>query len=130
VNAVGLVIFMVVYPWFINTFYPQYELAADIVLMMALAQTVWGLHGIISQAAIGANRAGLDSVNRFIPIVMMPITGLILIPMMGIRGAALMNLLTACVTTIAYPLQFWLASRISFFHRKPEIQKQTVFGTE
>jgi len=130
VNGVVLVIFLLLYPWFIQTFYPQYELDTDIVLIMALAQTVWGLQGIISNAVIGANRAGLDSANRLIPIVLMPIIGLILIPMMGIRGAALMSLITACVATLAYPVQLWLSKRINFPRKKPDMQKQTLFGTE
>ncbi|MCL4251403.1 MAG: oligosaccharide flippase family protein [Anaerolineae bacterium] len=129
-NAVVLVVFLLVYPWFIDTFYPQYELANDIVLVMALAQTAWGLQGIISQAVIGANRASVDSVNRLIPIVLMPVIGLILIPMLGVRGAALMSLITGCAAVIAFPVQLWLSKRIKFPRRKSEIQKQTVFGTE
>ncbi|MCC6616425.1 MAG: oligosaccharide flippase family protein [Anaerolineae bacterium] len=131
VNAVGLVIFVLLYPWVIETFYPQYLLEADIVLIMALAQTIWGLQGIISNAVIGINRAGVDSVNRLIPLIFMPIVGLILIPQFGIRGAAMMNFLTACVTITAYPIQFWLAKRLKFAQPRPEIQqKQSAFGTE
>ncbi|MCA9907753.1 MAG: oligosaccharide flippase family protein, partial [Anaerolineae bacterium] len=44
INAVVLVVFLLLYPWAIRTFYPQYELATDIALYMALAQTMWGLH--------------------------------------------------------------------------------------
>ncbi|MCA9906363.1 MAG: hypothetical protein KC547_21050, partial [Anaerolineae bacterium] len=130
INAVVLVVFLLLYPWAIRTFYPQYELATDIALYMALAQTMWGLHGIISQAVVGANRASLESVNRLIPLVMLPLTGIILIPMMGVRGAALMNFITSCVTVAAFPLQLWLSRRIKFPRRNPEMQKQTVFGTE
>ncbi|MCA9910129.1 MAG: hypothetical protein KC519_15835, partial [Anaerolineae bacterium] len=81
-------------------------------------------------AVVGANRASLESVNRLIPLVMLPLTGIILIPMMGVRGAALMNFITSCVTVAAFPLQLWLSRRIKFPRRKPEMQKQTVFGTE
>jgi O-antigen/teichoic acid export membrane protein len=105
INTIGLILFGLLYEWIITTFFgSDYLLPLRVALIMAIAQSLWGLHGIISNAMIGINSAAIEALNRILLVIVFPILGFILIPAFGIEGAALMNLSGSIIGLIAFPV--------------------------
>lgn len=97
--------FLLVYPWFIQTFIqPNYLLPISTVVIMILGQVAYGLHGVITGAIIGQNRNLVGLVSRIILTVCLYVACYALIPSMGIDGAALANLIAAGIAVLTYPL--------------------------
>jgi O-antigen/teichoic acid export membrane protein len=108
VLAASLVIgigFLVVYPWFITTFIqPEYLLPTATVLVIILAQVVFGLHGVVTGVVVGQSRTGVEFASRLIIVVALYSACYLLIPTQGVLGAALANLIAAVVGLLTYPL--------------------------
>lgn len=97
--------FLVIYPWFIQTFIqPEYLLPIPTVVIMILGQVAYGLHGVITGALLGQNRTVVGLVSRIILTVCLYIACYALIPSMGIDGAAFANLIAAGIAVLTYPL--------------------------
>lgn len=104
-SAVMGIVFLLVYPWFIQTFIqPDYLLPMPTVLVMILAQVAYGLHGVLTGVVMGQNRTIVELFSRVIMTVCLYVACYSLIPTFGIGGAALANLITAVVALLTYPL--------------------------
>lgn len=105
VNAVLSVIFLVMYPWFITTFIQaDYLLPTSTVLVIILAQVVFGMHGIMTGVIVGQSRTGVELVSRLIIVICLYSACYALIPSYGVMGAALANLIAAVAGVLTYPL--------------------------
>jgi O-antigen/teichoic acid export membrane protein len=107
-------VFLVVYPWLLDTFFsPSYRLPLLTVLLMIISQTLYGIHGILCNVAIGKNQAGVELIGRLIILVLLYGGGTLLIPMFGVQGAALTNVIVAAVVVVTFPLVTKLHSRLT-----------------
>jgi hypothetical protein len=83
------------------------------VLLMIISQTLYGIHGILCNVAIGKNQAGVELIGRLIILVLLYSGGSLLIPMFGVQGAALTNVIVAAVVVVTFPLVTKLHSRLT-----------------
>ncbi|MFN8447213.1 MAG: oligosaccharide flippase family protein [Anaerolineae bacterium] len=102
-NGAALIVFALCYQWFVGTFInPDYVVPMDIMLMMALSEVLFGFHGIITAVVVGGNNPQLETVSRIIIVITALVVGMILIPSLGLRGAALMKLACGMVSLVTY----------------------------
>jgi O-antigen/teichoic acid export membrane protein len=102
-NGVALLVFMVTYSWFVGTFFgTNYVLDGGIVLIMALAEIIFVVHGVITAAIVGGYNPRLETISRGIALACALGLGLLLVPSYGIAGAALTNLFSAIIAVGIY----------------------------
>ena len=103
VNGVVLLVFMLTYRWFVGTFFGlNYVLDTTVVLMMALAEITFVVHGVITAVIIGGDNPRLETISRGIALGGALVLGLALVPTYGMAGAALGNLLSAIISVGIY----------------------------
>ncbi len=133
VNSIAILGFLVVYPLFVGRFYSEYLLPLDVVFFQALAQSIWGVHGILTSAFIGLNRASMETMSRALLLIVLTVSGLILVPQFGVRGAALMSLIGSIAAVASYPLLLAIPKLWRRLRNEPEPtahMRSTIFGTE
>jgi O-antigen/teichoic acid export membrane protein len=103
VSAIGLVVFAALYPWFVITFVGgAYYVSLLFGLLMAASAIVYGLHAILTSYLIGSNRPGLETASRAVMAVVLLASGLVLVPSLGVFGAAWANVLCAVAGVLCY----------------------------
>jgi O-antigen/teichoic acid export membrane protein len=111
-NVILIIVFLVAYEPLVRLFFSEaYIIPIHIVLIMALAQSLLGVQNILSNTLLGMNRAWLDTANRAITLVASPVTGLLLIPPLGLLGAALASLIGVGAYLVSFPVLIWWARR-------------------
>lgn len=100
--AVGAV-FLLFYPWVIQTFFSlEYLLDQSTMLIMIIAQSLFGLHGVLSGVVLGQGRASLEFISRVVILAGLYIGGMLLIPAHGVAGMAGASLITAVAGIAVY----------------------------
>jgi O-antigen/teichoic acid export membrane protein len=100
-------VFLLLYPWFVTTFFDaSYLLPVPQVLLMIVAQTLGGIHGILAGVVVGRNRPTVEFINRLLWVICLYASCYLLIPRLGIEGAILAGLLTVivCIAAFLIPL--------------------------
>ncbi|MGF1504246.1 MAG: oligosaccharide flippase family protein [Anaerolineae bacterium] len=103
VNVVLFIGYAVAGRWVIGLIFGQeyvFELATG--LMLAIAQILFGIHGVTTAYLVGSNRPHLETISRFVAVVAMLSLSLILIPRMEQIGAALAVLVGATAALGVY----------------------------
>lgn len=89
VNIVGLALYLLLYRWFVVTFFgADYFLNMQFALIMALAEVAGGTHAVVSAVFFGSGRVQVDTISRLGMLVLMWGLGVVLIPTCGLMGAA------------------------------------------
>jgi O-antigen/teichoic acid export membrane protein len=102
-NGVTLLIFMATYAWFVGSFFGMnYVLDGGIVLIMALAEIIFVVHGVITAAIVGGYNPRLETLSRGIALACALGLGLVLVPAYGIAGAALTQFFSAIIAVGIY----------------------------
>lgn len=106
-NFFGLVIYAVAYnPFVEKLFGSRYVVSPSIFLVVALANILLGIYGIISSVFVGSDRARLETISSIIGTVAALIAGLLLIPTYGAVGAAATTLVSATVLLLVYVARY------------------------
>jgi O-antigen/teichoic acid export membrane protein len=108
-NLPFLVIYLLGYQFFVRyVFGHDYIVSFEVILMLALGEVLYGLHGIITAIVVGGNRPQLETLSRIITVVVVVIVGSLTIPAYGITGAAFTVLVSGIVAVAAYALALLL----------------------
>lgn len=110
VNIVGLSMYMVVYPWFVNRFFPEYYLNMQFAFTAALGAILFGIHSILAATSVGINRASVETVSRIFMTITTVVGGFLIIPRYGAVGAS-MTLALAATSGLIVFVMFVLFSK-------------------
>jgi O-antigen/teichoic acid export membrane protein len=111
-NGAALLVFVLTYRWFVGmVFGESYILPTEVMLMLVIAEILFGFHGIITSMFVGGNKPHLETISRTIILIFAFVTGVVLIPQLGLLGAGLMLLSSAFVAIITY-------ASVAVFYRK------------
>jgi O-antigen/teichoic acid export membrane protein len=103
VSAAGLIVFAALYQWFIVTFVGgEYYVNLTFGLLMAASAIMYGCHAILTSYLLGKNRPGLETASRAVMAAMLLGSGLVLVPALGVFGAAWANILCALTGLLCY----------------------------
>lgn len=107
-NALVLVFLLIAYRPFINfVFGSDYVVPLSVLIMLSFSEIAFGIGGIITAVVVGAGMPHLETISRGIVVVVTLIIGVIVVPRMGLDGAALTSLVGAIAGVVAYALA-WL----------------------
>ena len=96
INLIGVMLFIMLYRWFVVTFFGiEYYAGLGCALMMALAAILSGIHGVITAVFVGSGHVSFEVISRGIMMISITILGITLIPDYGVTGAAVANLISA-----------------------------------
>jgi O-antigen/teichoic acid export membrane protein len=105
VNLIGGLLYMVLYRWFVITFFgAEYFGGLNFALVMALAAILFGIHGVITAVFVGSGHVSYLVVSRGIMMFSIIVLGLTLIPEYGIMGAATASLISVILGGAFYLL--------------------------
>lgn len=105
VNTVALAVYLLVYEWFVVGFVGQaYFTGLWFAALMAFSAVAYGFHAILTSYLVGRSRPGLETISRAVMAVVMLLSGLALVPRLGVEGAAWANVLTAAAGMLAYAM--------------------------
>jgi O-antigen/teichoic acid export membrane protein len=108
-NLPFLVIYLLGYQFFVRYAFGQdYIVNFEVILMLALGEILYGLHGIITAIVVGGNRPQLETLSRVLTVVVVVIVGSLAIPAYGITGAAFTVLISGIIAVAAYALTLLL----------------------
>jgi O-antigen/teichoic acid export membrane protein len=108
-NLPFLVLYLLGYQLFVQFIFGRaYVVGYDVILMLALAEILYGLHGMITAIVVGGNRPHLETISRLLTVVVVVITGSIVIPAHGISGAAFTVLISGIIAVGTYALTLLL----------------------
>jgi len=116
-TALG-VVFLALYPWVMPMFFsPSYQLPMMTMVLMIVAAALYGVHGILTNVAVGNNQASVEFASRTINLVLLYGLCYVLIPSYGVLGAAIANVMVAAVVVGTFPLLTMIHARIA--NRRP-----------
>jgi O-antigen/teichoic acid export membrane protein len=108
-NFPFLVLYLLGYQFFVRyLFGHDYVVGFDVILMLALGEVLYGLHGIITAVVVGGNRPQLETVSRILTVIVVVVVGSLAIPAYGITGAAFTVLISGIIAVGAYALALLL----------------------
>lgn len=105
INVVGGTIYLLLYPWFVTTFFgEEYFIGMDFAFIMALSAILFGIYSVITAVYVGVGRASRETVGRAVMLAVVLVAGLALIPTQGAQGAALASLAASASGFFVYAL--------------------------
>ncbi len=114
INAVVLVAFVLLTPWFVANFASEeYVITPDVTLALALSMIGAGLVSIFTAVLVGRAQAVTDMLNRGFGLVVALVCGFILVPRYGMVGAAATVLIGNAAMTVVYAALFVRSGRRS-----------------
>jgi O-antigen/teichoic acid export membrane protein len=112
IGGAMLAVYALVYEWFIVTFIgAEYFIGMEFALLMAFSAVVFGVHAILTSFLVGRNRPGLETISRIVITLVTVVTGVALIPSLGVMGAAWSAVISAVAGVLAYPILIYLRRR-------------------
>jgi O-antigen/teichoic acid export membrane protein len=82
----------------------DYLVPQETLVFIVLYSILWGAHGILTNALIGANYALVETGSRITILVLFYVFGLFLVPRFGTTGAAMTETFTVLVALLTLPL--------------------------
>ena len=108
VNALVLVVMVIGYQPFIRLVFDEvYVVPLIVLLLLALSEIAFGVHGIVTAVLLGSDQPQWETVSRVVVVIVSVLAGVILIPRWGLTGAALMMALGGVAANLTY-LSLWL----------------------
>lgn len=105
VSVVLAAVSLPLYPWAMSMFFSQdYQFPLLTFGIMIAAQTLWGIHGILSNVYVGRGQTLVEFASRVMILALLAGGCVLLIPSYGTHGAALANIIAAAITVATYPL--------------------------
>ncbi len=103
INVIGGTVYLALYQWFVTTFFGhEYFVDMNFAFVMALAAIFFGTHGVLTSFFVGTGRVSMQVFSRSVMLVMLLIMSVILIPKVGIMGAAIANLASVILGLLFY----------------------------
>lgn len=110
-NSIILLVMVLTYRWFIGTvFSEQYVVPLEILLMLAFTEICFGIHAIASAILLGKDKPHWESISRIVVVILSVVLGILLIPRLGLAGAALTLLIGGVSANLTYVV-LWLMKR-------------------
>lgn len=110
-NSIILLVMVLTYRWFIGTvFSEQYVVPLEILLMLAFTEICFGIHAIASAILLGKDKPHWESISRIVVVILSVVLGILLIPRLGLAGAALTLLIGGISANLTYVV-LWLMKR-------------------
>lgn len=121
-NALVLIILLIGYRPFIGfMFGDEYVVPLAALLMLALSEIGFGIHGIVTAVLVGTDQPHWETLSRIVVVIVSLIAGVILIPALGLSGAALTLLMGAGAANLTYLLR-WLWLKREMLHALAEVR--------
>lgn len=96
INLVGLIIYILMVRWFVQTMFGQaYVVSLPVYIVIALSAIILGAHGIVTAVLFGVGRPIYDTISRVAGLAVLIFACWFLIPIYGLSGAAMANLLSS-----------------------------------
>lgn len=93
VNVIGLLIYWLIYNPVVHRFFgARYEVGAEVYMVLAFGNVVYGVYSIIASVAVGKDRPNFEMFTRIASVLGAVSVGVIFIPTMGAAGAAMTTL--------------------------------------
>jgi O-antigen/teichoic acid export membrane protein len=103
VVAVLFGIYLLLYRPVVTFVGEAYYIGMTFAVVMALSAAVYTVHAILTSYLVGRKQPELETVSRVVNTLVTVVGGLLLIPRLGVQGAAYASLLSAVLATLAYP---------------------------
>ncbi len=114
-NAILLLLLLIVYRPFITLVFGEaYVVPLAVLLMLALSEISYGVHGIVTAVLVGTDQPYWETVSRVVVVIVSVLFGIIFIPALGLTGAALTVFAGAIAANLTYVIaSFWLKRDIT-----------------
>ncbi len=127
-NMIFLVAYLLVYPWFVTTFFgEEYFIGLLFPALLGLATILMHSHGIIFMMVISSGRTHWDTMSRIVMVATILVVGIWLVPIYGPIGGAVALLSSVLSGILVYGL-VWLFSAhekrapVSWFPKTHELE--------
>lgn len=111
VNVCILVLYLLLVRWFVGVaFGMEYVTALSVYFFLAANGIVGGIHGIITAVMVGSGSPGIETVSRFVALIVSAGTGWVLVPVYEATGAAWAMLAGTLAALLVYIVALRMAA--------------------